>query len=404
MKPLEEAGVEVEVVPGVSSLFASAAALKTQLTLKGVSESLIVTRPAGTTLEKDELAALSRHNTTMAIFLGIDKIRDIVDNLDRPGDTPVAVVYHASWPDERVLQGTLADIAEKVEAAGISKSALILVGERGDKNRISEVSPIQRSVAQKSVAILVFPRDREKAEKIAEALQERYSPTIILYEKDKIEMMLERYELVVAVMAVGIVVRMLCPHLMDKWTDRPVVAVDSSLSCAVPVVGGHHGANELARFLAAGLGLFAAVTTATDASGRPCLEEVATRLSATIVNKESSKAVNLAFLKEDVPVLRLKGPKIVIVDEDVAVLKTRGLVVGIGARKGVSASEVLQAIDEALKETGRRREEIAILATAWLKSEEEGMLQAAGILGKEDDLPLQGGPQFSSTQHCLPGP
>jgi precorrin-4/cobalt-precorrin-4 C11-methyltransferase len=128
MKPLEEAGVEVEVVPGVSSLFACAAALKTQLTLKGVSESLIVTRPAGTTLEKDELAALSRHNTTMAIFLGIDRIRDIVDNLDRAGDTPVAVVYHASWPDEKVLRGTLADIAEKVEAAGISKSALILVG------------------------------------------------------------------------------------------------------------------------------------------------------------------------------------------------------------------------------------------------------------------------------------
>jgi cobalt-precorrin 5A hydrolase len=221
------------------------------------------------------------------------------------------------------------------------------------------------------------------AEKIAQALQDSYSPTIILYEKDKIEMILESYELVVAVMAVGIVVRIFCRHLIDKWTDRPLVAVDSSLSCAVPVVGGHHGANDLARFLAAGLGLFAAVTTATDACGRPCLEEVAARLSAAVVNKESSKAVNLAFLKEDVPVLRLKGPRIVIVDEDVAVLKTKGLVVGIGARKGVSASEVLQAVDEALIEVGRRREEIAILATAWLKSEEEGMLQAAKILGKE---------------------
>lgn len=195
--------------------------------------------------------------------------------------------------------------------------------------------------------------------------------------------MLERYELVVAVMAVGIVVRSLCPHLKDKWTDRPVVAVNSSLSCAVPVVGGHHGANELARFLASQLGLYAAVTTATDASGRLCLEEVTAQLRAMVVNKESSKAINLGFLKEDVPVLRLKGPKIVIVDEDVAVLKTMGLVIGIGARKGVCASEVLQAIDEALKETGRRREEIGILATAWLKSEEEGMLQAAGILGKE---------------------
>ncbi|HPT18758.1 MAG TPA: precorrin-4 C(11)-methyltransferase [Methanothrix sp.] len=129
MKPLEGEGVEVEVVPGVSSLFASAAALKTQLTLKGVSESLIVTRPAGTTLEKDELTALSRHNTTMAVFLGTDKIREIARSLDRPEDTPVAVVYHASWPDELIITGTLADIADKVEAAGIERSALILVGK-----------------------------------------------------------------------------------------------------------------------------------------------------------------------------------------------------------------------------------------------------------------------------------
>jgi precorrin-4/cobalt-precorrin-4 C11-methyltransferase len=128
MKPLEEEGVEMEIVPGVSSLFASAAALKTQLTLKGVSESLIVTRPAGTTLEKDELASLSRHNTTLAVFLGIDKIRQIMASLDRPGDTPVAVVYHASWPDEKVLRGTIDDIADKVEAAGLERSALILVG------------------------------------------------------------------------------------------------------------------------------------------------------------------------------------------------------------------------------------------------------------------------------------
>ncbi|HSD57876.1 MAG TPA: precorrin-4 C(11)-methyltransferase [Methanotrichaceae archaeon] len=128
MRPLERAGVEVEVVPGVSSLFAASAALKTQLTLKGVSESLIVTRPAGTTLERDELAALSRHGTTLAVFLGVDKIRDVIASLDRPKDTPVAVIYHASWPDQKVLIGTLGNIAEKVEAQGISRSALILVG------------------------------------------------------------------------------------------------------------------------------------------------------------------------------------------------------------------------------------------------------------------------------------
>ncbi len=128
MRPLEEAGVEVEVIPGVSSLFAVAAALKTQLTLKGVSESLIVTRPAGTTLEEDQIRDLSRFGTTMAIFLGTDKIKETMKSLEVPTNTPVAVIYHASWPDEKIILGTVEDIAEKVEEAGITKSALILVG------------------------------------------------------------------------------------------------------------------------------------------------------------------------------------------------------------------------------------------------------------------------------------
>ncbi len=129
MVPLEEAGVEIEVVPGVSSLFATAAALKTQLTLKGVSESLIITRPAGRTLDEDEIAALSRHGSTMAIFLGVDRIGEIVSSLEMPPSTPTAVVYRASWPDQRIIFGTLGDIAEKVREAGIDRSAMILVGD-----------------------------------------------------------------------------------------------------------------------------------------------------------------------------------------------------------------------------------------------------------------------------------
>ncbi len=190
------------------------------------------------------------------------------------------------------------------------------------------------------------------------------------------------FDLVVAVMAVGIVVRSLCGHLKDKWTDKPVVAIDSSLRCAVPVVGGHHGANGLALQLAERLGLYPAITTATDSAGRPSLEGAAADLGAEIVNRESSKAVNISFLREDVPILRLKGPQIVIVDDDVAVLKEKGLVVGIGARKGVRAEEVLQAIDSALAEAGRRREEIGVLATAELKREEEGITEAARILNR----------------------
>jgi cobalt-precorrin 5A hydrolase len=184
-------------------------------------------------------------------------------------------------------------------------------------------------------------------------------------------------------MAVGIVVRILCPRIKDKWSDRPVVAVDSALSCAVPVVGGHHGANDLARLLSARLGLYPAITTATDSSGRPCLEDVAERLCSSIENREAGKAINLAFLKSDLPVLRLKGPKILLVDSDVAVLKCKGLVVGIGARKGIEAEEVLEAVDLALKDADMDREDIGILASAEIKRGEAGLERAAEILGRQ---------------------
>ncbi len=197
------------------------------------------------------------------------------------------------------------------------------------------------------------------------------------------EDILKSFDLMVMVMAVGIVVRSICPHLKDKWIDRPVVAIDAALHCAVPVVGGHHGANGLALLLAERLQLYPAITTATDASGRPSLEGTAKALGAEILNKESSKEVNLAFLSQNIPVLRLKGPKIVVVDNDVAVLRRRGLVVGLGTRRGVEAEEVMEAIRSALKETGRGTEEIGVLATAWLKRDEQGITEAARALRRE---------------------
>ncbi|CAD6493064.1 MAG: Uroporphyrinogen-III C-methyltransferase [Candidatus Argoarchaeum ethanivorans] len=129
IRELEQKGLNVAIIPGVSSLFAASAALKTQLTLKGVSEAVIITRPRGTTLEDDDLASLSEHsNMTMALFLGTDKIRDIMARIRMPSDTPVAVVYHASWKDEKIIRGTIKDIADKVEASEITKSAIIIIG------------------------------------------------------------------------------------------------------------------------------------------------------------------------------------------------------------------------------------------------------------------------------------
>jgi precorrin-4/cobalt-precorrin-4 C11-methyltransferase len=125
---LEREGLSVEVVPGVSSMFGAAAALHAQLTLGGVADTVIVTRPAGTTLERDEIRELSRHQATMVFFLGTGRLEEIVTKVECPPDTPAAVVYHATWPDQKVVRGTVGDIAEKARAAGITKTALLIIG------------------------------------------------------------------------------------------------------------------------------------------------------------------------------------------------------------------------------------------------------------------------------------
>ncbi len=128
MAGLTKRGIPVEIVPGVSSLFGASAALQTQLTLKGVADTLIITRPAGKTLERDHLQELSRLPATLVIFLGTDRIEEVIGRTTYPPDTPAAVVYHASWKDEEIIRGTVSDIVEKVKKAGIEKSALIIIG------------------------------------------------------------------------------------------------------------------------------------------------------------------------------------------------------------------------------------------------------------------------------------
>ncbi|WP_027815613.1 precorrin-4 C(11)-methyltransferase [Paraburkholderia bannensis] len=132
IRRLRELGIPYEVVPGVTATAACAAALGNELTLPGISQTLILTRFATKTSmpEGEALGDLARHRATMAIHLGVRHIARIVEEL-RPhygDDCPVAVIYRASWPDEERVTGTLADIAQKVQATDIERTALILVG------------------------------------------------------------------------------------------------------------------------------------------------------------------------------------------------------------------------------------------------------------------------------------
>jgi precorrin-4/cobalt-precorrin-4 C11-methyltransferase len=125
---LSRLGVPVTIVPGVSSMFGAAAALGIQLTLSGVSESVIVTRPAGATLGEDRIRELSAFGETMVVFLGTERLGEILAKVSCPPDTPAAVVYHATWPDQKIVRGTVSEIAELARTAGIRSSALLIIG------------------------------------------------------------------------------------------------------------------------------------------------------------------------------------------------------------------------------------------------------------------------------------
>ena len=142
MDRLETMGVDSEVVPGVSSFVASAAAIKKEFTLPSVSQTVICTRLEGRTPvpEAEALEKLASHQASMAIFLSVQMIDKVVERLGvhYPMTTPIAVVQRATWEDQKIVMGTLETIADKVKEANITKTAQILVGDfLGDQYELS---------------------------------------------------------------------------------------------------------------------------------------------------------------------------------------------------------------------------------------------------------------------------
>uniref|UniRef100_UPI004055DA5F precorrin-4 C(11)-methyltransferase n=1 Tax=Candidatus Electronema sp. TaxID=2698783 RepID=UPI004055DA5F len=134
MQRLDREGIGYEVVPGVSSAFAAAAALKAELTVPEGTQTVIFTRISGRTPvpERESLRRLAAIRASMCIFLSAGMMEQVAAELMAggcPPETPAAVVEKASWPEQRIVRGTLADIAEKVQAAGIRKTAMIVVGQ-----------------------------------------------------------------------------------------------------------------------------------------------------------------------------------------------------------------------------------------------------------------------------------
>ena len=142
MRWLDQLEIPYEIIPGVTATSASAAALKCELTLPDISQTIIHTRYAGKTSmpEGEDLSSLAQHTATLAIHLGITRIHKIVEELIPfyGEDCPVSVCYRTSWQDQKILKGTLATIIPLVRAEKINRTALILVGEVLDPKQFSD--------------------------------------------------------------------------------------------------------------------------------------------------------------------------------------------------------------------------------------------------------------------------
>lgn len=214
----------------------------------------------------------------------------------------------------------------------------------------------------------------------AKELAERLDADFVPYSKEMFAECFRKYRNVVAVMSAGIAVRTAAPLLKDKWTDPCLVVVSPDLKYAIPVIGGHHGGNDLAKELGR-YGIFPVITTATETMGLPSVEGIADERELVIVNKDSTRAVNSSILDGEVPVHIIEPPAIAIVPPGVSVLLERGeYIVGIGCRRGITKEEVLGAIDSGLSDAGIEKDEVLAYATTVLKKDEKGLADAIAEL------------------------
>jgi cobalt-precorrin 5A hydrolase len=236
-----------------------------------------------------------------------------------------------------------------------------------------------------------------------------------------------RVDAVVAVMAAGIIIRAVAPYLEGKLVDPAVLAVDASGRFVVSLLAGHYGgANMLTRIIAEGIGATPVITTASDAMGKQSVDELARMLHLAIVNPESLVAVNAALVNEErlalvlvgdvkIPADAVRGYAVeeaagleqareiisrydagaVITKEPLAlpgfakpvtILKPKTIVVGLGARKTVTANQVLEAVKAALKRVNVPLERVDHLATVDIKKESSAMIEAAEKLGYKLDF------------------
>lgn len=436
-RELDRLGIPYEVVPGVTSAFAAAAGLRVELTMPELSQSVIFTRMAGRTPvpEKEAIEALAAHGCTLCIYLSAGEIDRLVGQLRSAGlppETPAAVVYRASWPNEKIVRGTLADIAAKVAEAGIKRQSIIVVGKVLDRDgALSKLydetfaTGYRASVGDDAafhgrVALFALTRASvHKAAEIAAGLDggaELFAPERYVGEvfsgrlrpfapgglADAVASAWSEFDGLVMVMAAGVVVRHIAPLCRNKASDPAVVVSDEAGNYAVSLLSGHlGGANRLAAAVARVTGGVPVITTATDSRKLMAFDELAARHGYRIAAPEMLIRLAAAMLDGEVLELAMPGalferyyagnPQFVFSGDTPEItvrfsggefrLLPRRYALGIGCRRDVPAERIESAVSAVLESHGIDWNRIASAASAELKRDEPGLLAFAAKRG-----------------------
>ena len=438
IRGLAQKGVAASIIPGVSSVFAAAAALGCELTSPDVSQSVVLTRTPGRTPmpQGEDAAAFARTGAMLVFFLSTGKVGELMRHLMEQGglaeDTPAAIVYRASWPDERILRGTVGDIARQAEEAGLGRQALVIVGRalgaNGTASRLYDADFSHgyrnRLVSEDfdgRCALYAFTdKGLTRAREIAAGLG---LPTVLhsthpsgaegivhIPAQDfdsRLAANWAQFDAHIFIGATGIPFRKAAPLLRDKNIDPAVLACPESGSHVIALTSGHFGGtNRLARRIARITGGQAVIGSPADVNSLPAFDEATAQEHARILNPEAVRALNAALLDgkpiafcgtraaferhfaSTGQIAFFENPQEVTcghallwdsentLPEGVLHLDvtSRAFVLGVGCRHGVKPQDLRLVAERYLSEFGLNAENIASIATCTVKEDEPAIL------------------------------
>ena len=330
MDLLDEYGIAYDVCPGVSAVFGAAASLACEYTLPDVTQTLILTRAEGKTPvpEKENLRSLAAHRASLVLYLSSGLARKVRQELLIGGyaeDTPVAVVYKATWPEEKIIRTTLAKLPEDMEAAGITKTALIIVspalGSIYEKSKLYDAAFATEYRGATEIAlpagirrvllITCSVRGYATMQKLAKKLENISGAEIITKVKCEalpevsmketvkacVDEYFEQVDAIVFVTASGIAVRSVAEHLTHKSKDPAIVCMDELGKHVISLVSGHAGgANALTQMLADVMWATPVITTATDVEGQFSIDDYAREHNLVVTDWAKAKAISAEVL------------------------------------------------------------------------------------------------------------